>query len=116
MGSPPAEARWVQVHMPRLSPFRSVTGKPASSRKEARALASFEAVVKLHQAGELDDHLRPKLVASLSGQGGESNIAGIEVPVRVKGAWDDPKITPDLNGVLADPDKVTKTVNELSKK
>lgn len=65
---------------------------------------------------QLDMILRPKLVASLSGQGGERDVAGLEIPVRVKGAWDNPQITPDLNGVLKNPETVVNTVNELSKK
>ena len=63
----------------------------------------------------LDIILRPKLVASLSGQGGDSNISGVEIPVRVTGSWDDPKATPDLGGVLQNPNNVVDTVKAIGK-
>jgi AsmA protein len=64
---------------------------------------------------EVDYTLRPKLVASLEGQGsGAANLAGIEVPVRVHGPWDDPKYTPDVAGVLNDPKNVD-AIKEIGK-
>ena len=64
----------------------------------------------------LDMILRPKLVASVVGQGGQQDLAGIEVPVRITGSWDDPKATPDLSGVLSNPGQVVETVKEIGKK
>lgn len=55
---------------------------------------------------EVDYTLRPKIVASLAGQGGAQDLSGIEVPVRVQGPWDSPKYTPDVAGVLNDPKTV----------
>jgi AsmA protein len=66
-------------------------------------------------AREIDYMLRPKIVASLSGQGGEQNLSGIEIPVRVHGSLDKPKITPDLGGAFKDPDKAVDTVKEIGK-
>lgn len=66
-------------------------------------------------AREVDYTLRPKLVASLEGQGsGAGNLAGIEVPVRVHGPWGDPKYTPDVASVLNDP-KTVDAVKEIGK-
>ncbi len=48
----------------------------------------------------LDMILRPKLVASLSGQGGQTGLTGIEVPVRVSGPWRNPNFQPDVAGIL----------------
>lgn len=48
----------------------------------------------------LDYQVRPKLVASLSGQGGQTDLSGIEIPVSITGPWDDPSITPDIAGAL----------------
>ena len=64
----------------------------------------------------LDMILRPKLVASLIGQGGQQDLRGIEVPVRITGSWDDPKANPDLSGVLSNPGQVVETVKEIGKK
>jgi len=66
-------------------------------------------------AREMDMMLRPKIVASLSGQGGEQNLSGIEIPVRVHGSLEKPKITPDLGGAFKDPDKAVDTVKEIGK-
>lgn len=66
-------------------------------------------------AREVDYTLKPRLVASLSGQGGESDLSGLEIPVRVKGSWDDPKFTPDLSGLANDPDKAADAIRELGK-
>ena len=62
----------------------------------------------------LDMILRPRLVASLSGQGGQNDLSGIEVPVRVLGNWDDPKIKPDLNGILGNSRNVNETVKSIT--
>ncbi|MGI9520610.1 MAG: AsmA family protein [Hyphomicrobiaceae bacterium] len=63
----------------------------------------------------LDMILRPKLVASLAGQGGQRDLTGLEVPVRITGKWHDPKVTPDLSGILSEPDKVVETINAIGK-
>jgi AsmA protein len=59
--------------------------------------------------------LRPKLVAEPKGQGGTATLAGIEVPVRIQGAWEKPKFAPDFKGLLKDPDKAVETIKELGK-
>jgi AsmA protein len=48
--------------------------------------------------------LDPKLVASLEGQGGAADPLGFGVPVNVEGSWSDPRIYPDVAGILSDPD------------
>lgn len=62
----------------------------------------------------VDYTVKPKLVASLEGQGA-ANATGIEIPVRISGPWDQPHYEPDLKGVLADPNKVVDTVKQLGK-
>jgi len=64
---------------------------------------------------QLDMILRPKLVASLAGQGGQANLGGIEVPVRINGPWDKPKITPDLAGALSNRNTVNNVVKGVKK-
>ncbi len=67
-------------------------------------------LVRLTGSGEvdllrrrLDLRVNPKLVGSLKGQGGRMELAGLPVPVIVRGPWDNPKIYPDIRGVLSDP-------------
>jgi AsmA protein len=67
-------------------------------------------------AKEIDYTLRPKLVSSLAGQGGDANLKGIEIPVRVHGPWENPTIAPDVAGVLEDPNKAVDTIREIGKK
>jgi AsmA protein len=63
---------------------------------------------------EVDYTLKPKLVADLAGQGGQQNLAGLEVPVRVHGPWGKPKLKPDLAAVFKDP-KAVDTIKEIGK-
>jgi AsmA protein len=65
-------------------------------------------------AREVDYLLKPKLVASLAGQGGAQDLSGIEVPVRVHGPWAKPKYTPDFAAVLKDP-KAAETIKDIGK-
>lgn len=66
-------------------------------------------------ARQIDYQLRPKLVASLDGQGGAQGLSGLEVPLRVKGAWEDPEIQPEIGDILKDPDKALGAVKEIGK-
>jgi AsmA protein len=45
----------------------------------------------------------PKVVASLQGQGGEAELAGLGVPVIIEGPWSQPRIYPDIEGILQNP-------------
>ena len=55
-------------------------------------------------AQTLQFKLDPKLVASLEGQGGAADPLGFGVPVNLEGSWSDPRIYPDVAGILSDPD------------
>lgn len=63
---------------------------------------------------EIDYTVRPKLVASLSGQGGEQALSGLEIPVRITGSLDNPDIGADLGGILKD-GKVGDAIKEIGK-
>lgn len=63
----------------------------------------------------LDFRLEPKLVGSAKGQGGESGLAGLDIPVIIKGPWSKPSILPDLKALLKDPEKIKKTIKSLGK-
>lgn len=47
----------------------------------------------------LDYRAVPKVVASLTGQGGGDD-RGISVPILIRGSWDDPSIQPDMEGLV----------------
>jgi len=65
---------------------------------------------------KLDYRVEPKLVATLKGQGGKTGLKGIAVPIIIKGPWANPKIYPDIEGILSNPqaafDKLGKLVNK----
>lgn len=62
---------------------------------------------------QVDYTVRPKLVSSLSGQGGDTGLSGLEIPVRIHGSLDDPQYTPDLEGILKDPNKAIDAVKQI---
>ncbi len=65
----------------------------------------------------IDYRIEPKAAPTLKGQGGKQEVAGILVPVIIRGPWDDPKITPDLSGVvesaLKNPEAVKQQIEDL---
>lgn len=64
---------------------------------------------------KLNFKITPKLVASLQGQGGEKDLAGLSIPIKVKGPWANPKIYPDIKGILENPEQAYKTLDNLLK-
>jgi len=64
---------------------------------------------------DLDLALKPKLVSSLAGQGGQRDVAGLEVPVRLKGPWRAPKVIPDVSGLTRDPGQLVDTARQLGR-
>jgi AsmA protein len=64
----------------------------------------------------VDYTVRPKLVASMESQQGNSEASGIEVPVHITGSWDKPSYRPDFKAVLSDQDKTVQTIKEIGKK
>ena len=67
-------------------------------------------------ARTLDYRLEPKAAQTLEGQGGSREVAGLLVPVIIKGPWAEPAITPDLTGVaqraLEDPEAFKEEVEQ----
>jgi AsmA protein len=63
----------------------------------------------------LDYRTTPKLVASLKGQGGKADLKGLAVPIIIKGPWANPKIYPDIEGILRDPEAAFKALAKLGK-
>jgi AsmA protein len=80
-------------------------------RAQTTNLRLFGPLVRVSGSGTIDLNtktmqfkLDPKLVASLEGQGGAADPLGFGVPVNVEGSWSDPRIYPDVAGILSDPD------------
>jgi AsmA protein len=65
---------------------------------------------------QIDYVLRPKLVAGAEGQGGAPQAAGLEIPVKVQGSWDDPHVTTDLGGIVQNPGQAWEAAKEIGKK
>jgi len=63
----------------------------------------------------VDYSIKPKLVASLEGQGAEGALGGIEVPILIRGPWSSPSITPDLQSMLTNSDETVKSAKKIFK-
>ncbi len=70
-------------------------------------------------AREVDYRIDPKAAATLEGQGSETDVAGLLVPVIVTGPFDDLSYAPDLSGVInqaiKDPKALEKQLKEQVK-
>jgi AsmA protein len=75
--------------------------------------AGGSGIVDLPQRS-LDYTMRPKLVATRSGQGGEQNLAGLEIPLHITGPWDRPSVSADIAGAINNPGTM-EAVKELGK-
>jgi AsmA protein len=58
--------------------------------------------------------VNPQVVASLEGEGGKTDLAGLGVPVMIAGPWAKPKIYPDIEGILQNPQAAYEQLNKLS--
>jgi AsmA protein len=95
--------------------FRIEDGRATTSN-----LRLLGPLVRVNGSGSIDlaaktlqFKLDPKLVASLEGQGGAADPLGFGVPVNVEGSWSDPRIYPDVAGILSDPDGAYAKLNAL---
>ena len=65
----------------------------------------------------VDYRVEPKAAQTLKGQGGERDVAGLLVPVIVRGPWDDLSFTPDVADLarraLEDPEAVREQIEQL---
>jgi AsmA protein len=64
----------------------------------------------------LDYRFEPQAAPTLEGQGGSREVAGLLVPVIIRGPWDDPTFTPDVSSVarraLEDPEAFKEEVEQ----
>ncbi|MEM8703998.1 MAG: AsmA family protein [Pseudomonadota bacterium] len=70
-------------------------------------------------AQSLDWRVEPNIVPTLQGQppmprrkGEDKKMAGLGVPIVIKGSWNDPQIYPDIAGILKDPKAAYKQLQE----
>ena len=59
--------------------------------------------------------VEPKLVMTTEGQGRTSDPVGFGIPVLIEGPWSSPRIYPDMQGVLENPDAAYAKLREMGK-
>jgi AsmA protein len=59
--------------------------------------------------------VEPKLVMTTEGQGRASDPVGLGIPVVIDGPWTEPRIYPDMAGVLDNPDAAYAKLKEMGK-
>ena len=61
----------------------------------------------------IDILAHPQIVAAPEGKKGANDLAGLTIPVRIAGPLEQPTIKPEIGGLFADPEKASKTVNQI---
>jgi AsmA protein len=59
--------------------------------------------------------VEPKLVMTTEGQGRASDPVGLGIPVVIDGPWSEPRIYPDMAGILDNPDAAYAKLKEMGK-
>jgi AsmA protein len=79
-------------------------------------------LVKMTGAGTVDlgaqtlaFRVEPKLVLTTEGQGRASDPVGLGIPVVIDGPWAEPRIYPDMQGILDNPDAAYARLKEMGK-
>jgi AsmA protein len=79
-------------------------------------------LVKMTGAGTIDlaaqtlaFRVEPKLVLTTEGQGRASDPVGLGIPVVIDGPWAEPRIYPEIQGILDNPDAAYARLKEMGK-
>ncbi len=79
-------------------------------------------LVKMTGAGTVDlgaqtlaFRVEPKLVLTTEGQGRAADPVGLGIPVVIDGPWAEPRIYPDMQGILDNPDAAYSKLKEMGK-
>ena len=79
-------------------------------------------LVKMTGAGTIDlgtkqigFRVEPKLVMTTEGQGRASDPVGLGIPVMIAGPWGSPRIYPEMQGILDNPDAAYARLKEMGK-
>ena len=59
--------------------------------------------------------VEPKLVLTTEGQGRAADPVGFGIPVMIDGPWAEPRIYPDMDGILDNPDAAYAKLKEMGK-
>jgi AsmA protein len=59
--------------------------------------------------------VEPKLVMTTEGQGRTADPVGLGIPVMIEGPWSEPRIYPDMAGMLDNPDAAYAKLREMGK-
>jgi AsmA protein len=59
--------------------------------------------------------VEPKLVMTTEGQGSAANPVGLGIPVVIEGPWAEPRIYPEIAGILDNPDAAYAKLKEMGK-
>jgi AsmA protein len=59
--------------------------------------------------------VEPKLVMTTEGQGRAADPVGLGIPVMIEGPWSQPRIYPDMQGILDNPDAAYAKLKEMGK-
>jgi AsmA protein len=97
--------------------FRIEQGKATTSD-----LTLAGPLVRMTGAGTVDlaaktlaFRVEPKLVLTIEGQGSAANPVGLGIPVAIEGPWAEPRIYPDVAGMLDNPDAAYAKLKEMGK-
>lgn len=104
---------------------------------ETKDIRALSPLIRLAGAGtvnlgqrQIDLTLRPKVVGTLTGQAGAApaagqpgmpqqsgvgDLGGLELPVRIRGPWEGPKIAADLDAVLKNPGQAVEAIKEFGR-
>src|SRR6202023_191042 len=66
-------------------------------------------------AKSLAFRVEPKLVMTTEGQGRTADPVGLGIPVKIEGPWSEPRIYPDMNGILDNPDAAYAKLKDMGK-
>ena len=66
-------------------------------------------------AKSLAFRVEPKLVMTTEGQGSAANPVGLGIPVAIEGPWAEPRIYPEVAGMLDNPDAAYAKLKEMGK-
>ena len=98
----------------------SATATIAQGKATTNDLFLAGPLVRMTGAGTVDlgsktlaFRVEPKLVMTTEGQGGNADPIGLGIPVIVQGTWNEPRIYPDVTGILDDPGAAYAKLREL---
>jgi AsmA protein len=79
-------------------------------------------LVRMTGAGTIDlgskalaFRVEPKLVMTTEGQGRTADPVGLGIPVMIDGPWSEPRIYPEINGILDNPDAAYAKLKDMGK-